>query len=128
MAGEVQQAEVPALDQGLQWREGGDDHAGWLTRVEQLPHGLNLAPGLGQGAGEHEPGWAQAEPAEQPPTEDGARHGKLIDEKTFIVARIPRVKQLPWDSILIGQDCQLPYPLLPVPELRAQRFGNQLAP
>ena len=43
------------------------------------------------------------------------------------MAGIQRVEQLPRYRVLVGQDGQLPYPVLAVPELLAQRLGNQLA-
>jgi hypothetical protein len=44
------------------------------------------------------------------------------------VAGIHRVEQLPRHCVLVGQDGQLPYPVLAIPELLPQLPGNQLLP
>ena len=44
------------------------------------------------------------------------------------MAGIHRVEQLPRHRVLVGQDGQLPYPVLAIPELLPQLPGNQLLP
>src|SRR5262249_2139899 len=50
------------------------------------------------------------------------------DKESGVVTGVHRIQQLPGDRVLVGQDGQLPYPVLAVPELLAPLRGNHLAP